>query len=61
MGRKQSPAHYHQMAQEIRSIAEAIADQDAREMMERVADEYERMAREAWDQRPANPSHDQPS
>jgi hypothetical protein len=55
------------MAQEISAIAQMISDPDAREEMDRVAKDYERMASDGWvaQQRhrdgDASPSEEQPS
>jgi hypothetical protein len=44
---KYPPAQYFDMARQIREIADAIAELDTRAMVEQIADDYERMGRDA--------------
>jgi len=43
-GRFHDPKHWRDKAEEARAKAEEMVDDVAREMMQRVADEYERLA-----------------
>jgi hypothetical protein len=47
MKRTFQPEHYLKMADEIRAIAQQIDEPTLRQKMEGIAEDYERMAREA--------------
>ena len=42
-----NPKHWRERAEEARSIAEQLSDPDAKRMMLRIADDYERLAQHA--------------
>ena len=41
------PEHWRQRAEEARAVADQIADPEARQMMLKIADDYERLAKRA--------------
>jgi len=43
------PAHWHQRAEEARILAEQMNDEQSRQMMLRIADDYDRLAQRAKD------------
>jgi hypothetical protein len=47
-GDTDTAARYRQRAEEVRAIAEGIRDEKSRAILVRVAEDYERMARQ-WD------------
>jgi hypothetical protein len=47
MSSKYPPEQYFQMATHIRAIAEAILEPDTRSMVTKIAEDYERMGRDA--------------
>lgn len=47
MAAKHPPAQYFEMAKHFRAIAEATLEPDTRQMVTQIAEDYERMGREA--------------
>ena len=43
------PAHWHRRAEEARILAEQMNDEQSRQMMLRIADDYDRLAQRAKD------------
>jgi len=44
---RDNPAHWQERAEEARSIAEQMSDPDSKQMMLRIAEDYERLAAHA--------------
>jgi rubrerythrin len=49
------PAHWRQRADEARALAEQITDRDARQMMLRIAEDYEKLAKRAEERLKSSP------